>query len=314
LNSEFIHESVLYNEILELLRPVEAAGVIVDATIGLGGHAEGLLERYPEVRLVGIDRDPEALEVATKRLERFGARVALVRGRNERLIEILEQQQVGKIDGLLADLGVSSLQFDRPERGFSFRHDAPLDMRMSGEGVTAGDLVNSLEAEELTRILREYGEEPMARRIAAAIVEARPVGSTGRLAEVIRSVKKPRRTERIDPATLTFQALRIATNEELVELEPFVTAAVERLKPGARAAIISFHSLEDRIVKRVFRRLEGECICPREIPVCACGSRRTVRLLSRRPIEAGEEEVARNPRSRSARLRVAEKVEEDLGR
>lgn len=304
-----IHEPVLYNEVLELLRPVHAAGVIVDATLGLGGHAEGLLERNPAVRLIGIDRDPEALERAAERLGRFGARAALVRGRYERLIEILEQQQVGEIDGLLADLGVSSLQLDRAERGFSFRHDAPLDMRMSGEGQTAADLVNSLDADELSRILHYYGEEPMARRIAAAIVEARPILTTGRLAEVIRSVKKPRRTEKIDPATLTFQALRIATNEELTGLEAFVEGAVGRLKPGGRVAIISFHSLEDRIVKRVFRRMEGECTCPRELPVCVCGSRKTVRLLSRRPIEAGEEEVARNPRSRSARMRVAEKVE-----
>jgi 16S rRNA (cytosine1402-N4)-methyltransferase len=308
LNSEFTHHPVLFNEVLELLRPVDADGVIVDATVGLGGHAEGLLERYPGVRLIGIDRDPEALEQASKRLQRFGARAALVRGRHERLIDILEQQQVGEIDGLLADLGVSSLQFDRPERGFSFRHDAPLDMRMSGEGPTAADLVNSLEEVELARILREYGEEPMARRIARAIVAARPIERTLELTAVIRSVKKPWWNDRIDPATLTFQALRIATNEELIELEPFLEEAIQRLRAGARIAVISFHSLEDRIVKRLFRRMEGECVCPPGLPVCGCGSRKTVRLLSRKPIEAGDEEVARNPRARSARLRVAERV------
>jgi 16S rRNA (cytosine1402-N4)-methyltransferase len=308
LNSEFTHHPVLFNEVLELLRPVDADGVIVDATVGLGGHAEGLLERYPGVRLIGIDRDPEALEQASKRLQRFGARAALVRGRHERLIDILEQQQVGEIDGLLADLGVSSLQFDRPERGFSFRHDAPLDMRMSGEGPTAAELVNSLEEVELARILREYGEEPMARRIARAIVAARPIERTLELTAVIRSVKKPWWNDRIDPATLTFQALRIATNEELIELEPFLEEAIQRLRAGARIAVISFHSLEDRIVKRLFRRMEGECVCPPGLPVCGCGSRKTVRLLSRKPIEAGDEEVARNPRARSARLRVAERV------
>lgn len=308
MNSDFIHDPVLFNEVLDLLRPVDEDGLIVDATVGLGGHAAGLLERYPRVRLIGIDRDPQALEAASKKLEQFGARAALVRGRHERLIDILEQQQVGEIDALLADLGVSSLQLDRSERGFSFRHDAPLDMRMSGEGTTAADLVNSLEAKELARILREYGEEPMARRIAQAIVEAKPIETTARLVEVIHSVKRPKWNDRIDPATLTFQALRIATNEELIELEPFLEVAVERLKPKGRIAIISFHSLEDRIVKRLFRRLEGECVCPPGLPVCGCGSRNIVRSLSRKPIEAGEEEVKRNPRARSARMRVAEKV------
>lgn len=308
MNSEFTHDPVLFKEVLDLLRPVDEDGLIVDATVGLGGHAAGLLERYPEMRLIGIDRDPEALQRASQRLARFGARAALVRGRHERLIDILEQQQVREIDGLLADLGVSSLQLDRPERGFSFRHDAPLDMRMSGEGPTAADLVNSLDVGELARILREYGEERMSGRIAQAIVAARPIETTARLVEVIHSVKRPKWNDRIDPATLTFQALRIATNEELIDLEPFLEAAIERLKRGGRIAIISFHSLEDRIVKRLFRRLEGECVCPPGLPVCGCGSRNIVRSLSRKPIEAGEEEVIRNPRSRSARLRVAEKV------
>jgi 16S rRNA (cytosine1402-N4)-methyltransferase len=309
-----VHQSVLYNEILELLRPVDPAGILVDATVGMGGHSEGLLERYPGVRLIGIDRDPQALELAAERLNRFGARATLVRGRHEAFIEILKQQGVEEVDGVLADLGVSSMQLDRPERGFSFRFDAPLDMRMSGEGPTAADLVNELDQDELARILREYGEEPMAKRIARAMVEARGEGrieTTARLAEIVEKVKRRRsagsRRPTIDPSTLTFQALRIATNEELVGLEAFLEDAVSMLKPGGRMAVISFHSLEDRIVKRLFRRLEGECVCPPGLPVCACGKQEIVKLITRRPIEAGDEEVGANPRARSARLRVAER-------
>jgi 16S rRNA (cytosine1402-N4)-methyltransferase len=309
-----VHQSVLYNEILELLRPVGAGGILVDATVGLAGHSEGLLERYPEARLIGIDRDPQALELAAERLKRFGARATLVRGRHEAFIEILKQQGVEEVDGVLADLGVSSMQLDRPERGFSFRFDAPLDMRMSGEGPTAADLVNELDQDDLARILREYGEEPMARRIARAIVEGRAEGrieTTAELAAIVKRVKGGSargRRPTIDPSTLTFQALRIATNEELIGLEGFLEDAVSKLRPGGRIAVISFHSLEDRIVKRLFRRLEGECVCPPGLPVCGCGSQEVVKLITRKPIEAGDEEVAANPRSRSARLRVAEKI------
>lgn len=312
------HEPVLFEEVLGFLRPSREDGVMVDATVGLGGHAEGLLDRHPRVRLVAIDRDPEALERSKERLSRFGDRVTLVRGRHESLIDILKQQGIGKVSGLLADLGVSSMQLDDAARGFSFRFEGPLDMRMGSEGRTAADLVNALEERELATIIRDYGEEPMARRIARAIVDAReqaPIDTTTRLAEVIRTVKKPRfretrpdRSRGIDPATLTFQALRIATNEELVELESFVDAAVDVLESGARVAIISFHSLEDRIVKRAFRRLEGECTCPPGLPVCACGAKAVVEILTGRPVTASEEEMQRNPRARSAKLRVAEKV------
>lgn len=308
------HEPVLYTEILEYLEPSRGDGVLVDATVGLGGHAEGLLERHPNVRLIAIDRDPEALERSRSRLSRFGDRVTFVRGRHESIIDILKQSGVVTVSGLLADLGVSSMQLDDPSRGFSFRFEGPLDMRMGSEGTSAADLVNTLDEYELTRIIRDFGEEPMARRISQAIVEARtaaPIETTARLAEVIRGVKKPRvrfSHKEIDPSTLTFQALRIATNEELVGLDRFCDDAASVLEIGARLAIISFHSLEDRIVKRAFRRLEGECTCPPNMPVCGCGATQVVKVLTGRPVTASEDEEERNPRSRSAKLRVAERV------
>ena len=304
------HQPVLLSEVLEYLVPNRADGTLVDATLGLGGHAEALLERHPDVRLIGIDRDPQALERSKERLSRFGDRVTLVRGRHESLIEILKQSGTGSISGLLADLGVSSMQLDDASRGFSFRFDAPLDMRMGSEGRTAADLVNGLDEYELTRVLRDYGEEPMARRISGAIVAARaegPIDTTARLAEIIRSVKRQKKPHDIDPSTLTFQALRIATNEELIGLDRFVDDAVSVLEPGARVAIISFHSLEDRIIKRAFRRLAGECTCPPGMPVCGCGAKSEVEILTGRPLTASEEEERRNPRSRSAKLRVAER-------
>ena len=305
-----MHQPVLLNEILEYLVPPGGGGTLVDATVGLGGHSEALLERHPDVRLIGIDRDPAALERSRERLSRFGDRVTLVRGRHESLIEILKQSGIDKVSGILADLGVSSMQLDDASRGFSFRFEAPLDMRMGSEGKSAAELVNTLDEYELTRILRDYGEEPMARRIARAIVHARvtgPIETTTQLADIIKSVKRQRYGE-IDPSTLTFQALRIATNEELTGLDQFVDDAVSVLGQGARLAIISFHSLEDRIVKRAFRRLEGECTCPPSMPVCGCGAQAAIEQLTGRPVIASEDEVAGNPRSRSAKLRVAEKL------
>ncbi len=303
-----MHQPVLLNEILESLIPPRPDGTLVDATVGLGGHSEALLERHPDVRLIGIDRDPAALERSRERLSRFGDRVTLVRGRHESLIEILKQSGIDNVSGILADLGVSSMQLDDASRGFSFRFDAPLDMRMGSEGKSAADLVNTLDEFELSRILRDYGEEPMARRIARAIVHARatgPIETTAKLADVIKSVKRQRYGE-IDPSTLTFQSLRIATNEELVGLEQFVDDAVSVLESGARLAIISFHSLEDRIVKRAFRRLEGECTCPPNLPICGCGAQAAIEQLTGRPVTASEEEITSNPLSRSSKLRVAE--------
>jgi 16S rRNA (cytosine1402-N4)-methyltransferase len=304
-----MHESVLLQEVVEALRPPREDGMLVDATVGLGGHAEALLEAYPRVRLTAIDRDPEALRRAGERLGRFAGRVTFVQGRHEELIEILKQQGIGPVSGVLADLGVSSMQLDDATRGFSFRFEGPLDMRMGPDSTTAAELVNTLGEQELFVIIRQYGEEPMARRIAKAIVAAReeaPIETTTRLAEVIRSVKRSRPNE-IDPSTLTFQALRIAANRELVELERFVDDAVASLEPEGRLAVIAFHSLEDRIIKRAFRRWGGECSCPPGLPVCGCGALEVVDVLTGRPVTASDEELKRNARSRSAKLRVAEK-------
>jgi len=304
-----MHESVLLQEVVEALRPPREDGMLVDATVGLGGHAEALLEAYPRVRLTAIDRDPEALRRAGERLGRFAGRVTFVQGRHEELIDILKQQGIGPVSGVLADLGVSSMQLDDATRGFSFRFEGPLDMRMGPDSTTAAELVNTLDEQALFVIIRQYGEEPMARRIAKAIVAAReeaPIETTTRLAEVIRSVKRSRPNE-IDPSTLTFQALRIAANGELVGLERFIDDAVASLEPGGRVAVIAFHSLEDRIIKRAFRRLKGECTCPPGLPVCGCGALEVVEVLTGRPVTASDEELKRNARSRSAKLRVAEK-------
>jgi 16S rRNA (cytosine1402-N4)-methyltransferase len=304
------HEPVLLTQVLEHLRPPREDAVIVDATVGLGGHAEALLRVHPRMRLVAIDRDPEALERSRERLRPFADRVTFVRGRHESLIEILKQSDLENIGGILADLGVSSMQLDDAARGFSFRSEGPLDMRMGPDSTAASEIVNTFDEHELAKIIREWGEEPMAKRIAHAIVQARseaPIETTTRLAEIIRSVKRARFKD-IDPSTLTFQALRIAANAELVELEKFIDDAVSVLEPHARIAVISFHSLEDRIVMLAFRRLEGECTCPPGMPVCGCGKKEIVRALPGRPLIASEEEIDRNPRSRSAKLRVAEKL------
>lgn len=302
------HQSVLWKEVLELVVPAREDGILVDATVGLGGHAARWLERYPQARLIAIDRDPRALAEARQRLSADQNRVTFLEGRHESLIEMLERVEVAEVDAILADLGVSSMQLDDASRGFSFRHDAPLDMRMGAERESAAELIRTIREDELITILREWGEEPYARPIAKAIIrerEVEPIETTKRLAEIVRSVKKTR--EKIDPATLTFQALRIAVNRELVELESFVRSGVERLRAGGRIGIISFHSLEDRIVKQTFRQLEGVCTCPPGFPVCSCGKQEIVKVLTKRPVEAGEEEVRENPRSRSAKLRVAER-------
>ena len=304
------HDPVLLQEILDYLRPPREDATLVDATVGLGGHAEALLRLHPRIRLVAIDRDPEALERSRERLSPFADRVTFAQGRHESLIEILKQQGITQIGGILADLGVSSMQLDDATRGFSFRSEGPLDMRMGPDSTAASEIVNTFDEHELAKIIRDWGEEPMAKRIAHAIVAARaeaPIDTTTRLADVIRSVKRAK-PNAIDPSTLTFQALRIAANAELVELERFIDDAVSVLELHARIAIISFHSLEDRIVKLAFRRLEGECTCPPGMPVCGCGKKEVVRALTGRPLIASEEEIDRNPRSRSAKLRIAEKL------
>lgn len=310
-----MHVPVLLREVVALLRP-ERGGTYVDATLGLGGHAEALLAASPGVRVVGIDVDPEALAFSRERLARFGDRLVPVEGRYEDVAAHLDRLGIARADGVLADLGVSSLQLDRAERGFSFMKDGPLDMRMSKAGPSAADLVNGLSREELSRVFREYGEEHMAGRIAREIVETRttaPVTTTGELRRLVLRAVGPRRERHKDPATRVFQALRIATNRELIDLERFLDDAVARLALGARVAVLSYHSLEDRIVKRVFARHTAGCTCPPSFPVCVCPRRRVMALVTKKPVRPSLPEIAQNPRARSARLRVLERAAEENG-
>jgi 16S rRNA (cytosine1402-N4)-methyltransferase len=279
----------------------------VDATVGAGGHARALLEAGREIRLIGLDRDPEALALARQRLAGFGDRVRLVESNFGELESVLEGCPAP--DGILADLGVSSMQLEEPSRGFSFRREGPLDMRMSRSGRSAADVLATASVEELSQIFFNYGEERMANKIARAILEERarmPITSTRQLARIVARTKGDR--EKIDPATRVFQALRIEVNEELQALSRFLASAVEKLNAGGRLAVISYHSLEDRMVKETFRRESGVCLCPPRLPVCVCGARRALIVLTRRPVRPTEPEVRRNPRSRSARLRAAEKT------
>jgi len=302
---------VLRDRVVAWLAPT-APGLLVDATVGLGGHAAALLEAAPGLHLVGLDRDPEAIERARQRLQPFSDRVRLIQGPFAELPAVLGTLDSPPVAAVLADLGCSSLQLDSAERGFSFARSGPLDMRMSGAGPSAGDLVNQAAEDELVRVLREYGEERRARRVARAIVDARrrrPLRTTDELATLVAGAVGGRGSQRIHPATRTFQALRIAVNDELGQLERFVEPAVRALRPGGRIAIISFHSLEDRIVKHSLRRLAGACVCPPEAPVCSCRPERLVEVLTRRAERPDEDEVAANPRARSARLRVAQRVD-----
>jgi 16S rRNA (cytosine1402-N4)-methyltransferase len=284
------------------------AGQYVDGTLGAGGHARGILEAStPEGRLLGLDVDPQALALARENLAPYGQRARLLQASYDSLIETLQELGWEKVDGILLDLGLSSMQLDTPERGFSFQQDAPLDMRFDPASPTsAADLVNSLPQDELADLIYRYGEERASRRIAQAIVKARPLRTTRQLAAVIEAVL-PRKGH-IHPATKTFQALRIAVNEELDRVENVLPQAVAALKSGGRLAIISFHSLEDRIVKEYFRRESRDCICPPRQPVCTCGHKATLKEITRKPIIPGEAEIAANPRSRSAKLRIAEKL------
>lgn len=302
------HQPVLYQEIIHALRP-SSQGRYVDGTVGTGGHARGILEASaPGGELLGLDLDPDALEIARQRLAEFGRRAILIQGSYTELQSHLNNLAWDTVDGILLDLGVSSLQLDRAQRGFSFRKEGPLDMRFDPSGnVTAGDLVNHLPAEELANVIYEYGDERHSRKIADAIVANRPFETTRELASLISRVVGPQRN-RIHPATRTFQALRIAVNKELDNLETVLPAALESLHSGGRLAVIAFHSLEDRIVKRFFRRESQDCICPPRLPVCACDHEAQLEEISRRPIRPSEAEREENPRSRSAKLRVAEKL------
>jgi len=302
---------VLLEEALGFLAPERRpGGLFVDATVGLGGHAEALLARAPEARLLGLDRDEQALALAGRRLAPFGGRVLLEHAVFDQLEEVLDRLQLGPVAGLLADLGVSSLQLDVAERGFSFRRDGPLDMRMGSAGVTAADLVNESSEEELERIFKEYGEERHARRIARAIARARaetPITTTGQLKSLIDRIKGwASREEKIDPATRVFQALRIEVNQELSGLAALIDQTIRQLEPDGRLVIISYHSLEDRIVKHRMRELsQGEVD---QITGRTRSETRLIETLTRKPVRPSEEEIAFNPRSRSARLRAARRI------
>ncbi len=301
------HEPVLINEVLKDL-VVKSTGWYVDCTVGLGGHSRAILDATePEGQLLGLDADSESLEQARKNLSRFGDRVRLVHGNFRDLRQIALRNGVQQANGVLMDLGLSSWQLAAAERGFSFQQDASADMRFDRtQGLSAADLVNTLSEEDIAALLWRYGEEPRARRIARALVEARPIRTTGELVDIVCRVAS--RRGKIHPATRTFQGLRIGVNRELEALEEALPQAIAILAPGGRLAVISFHSLEDRIVKQFFRREAKDCICPPRSPGCVCGHHATLRVITKKPISPSEEEVARNPRARSAKLRVAERL------
>ncbi len=312
------HAPVLVHRVAELFADAPD-GVVVDATVGAGGHARSILEarlaRYGQAHLVGLDRDPHAYELARAALADLpaDARVDLVRARFDTLREVLDELGVGRVAGVLLDLGISSMHVDQPERGFSYRHEGPLDMRMDPDLPTsAADLVNGLDAGELARVLRTYGEERHAQRIARAIVAARPLTTTTELAAIVRdAIPASARRTGGHPATRTFQALRIAVNDELESLEQALPAVVERLAIGGLAVVLAYHSLEDRAVKRAFADAARGCICPPGLPVCACGRVPTVEHVVRRPERPDEHEVAANPRASAARLRAVRRLPDE---
>jgi len=306
------HRPVLLQETLQFLSP-DRGGLFVDCTVGLGGHSEAILQASDETFVLGIDRDPSALEYAKQRLAGFGKRFTAAHANFYEIEHVLVQAGLAGPAGIHADLGVSSLQLDSPERGFSFRFDAPLDMRMDPTtGATAADLLADLPEVEIARIIFELGEERHSRRIARRIVDKRehgqPVGTTKELADLVLQAIGGGKWKQIHPATKTFQALRIAVNKELEGLAQFVETSIDLLKSDGRFVVISFHSLEDRIIKQELRRLSGQCQCPPRLPVCSCGTRKAVEILTRRPITSGVEEVDANPRARSAKLRACRKL------
>ena len=305
------HIPVLLHECIDNLN-IRPDGIYVDGTLGMGGHSEQIAGRLTTGTLIGIDRDETAIARAGARLAPFGERVQLVHGNFRDTAAILDRLGIDAVDGMLFDLGVSSPQLDETQRGFSYMHDAPLDMRMDeSAALTAREVVNTYSYEELRRILFEYGEERYAPAIAKRICqhrEQKPIETTLELADIIRSAMPASALrEKQHPAKRSFQAIRIAVNDELGELPPMLDAAEKNLKPGGRLAVITFHSLEDRIVKKKLQELAQGCICPPEFPVCVCGRKPKVKLITRKPIVPGEAELTENPRARSAKLRVAEK-------
>jgi len=304
------HIPVLLEPIMEALLPAER---VIDGTVGAGGHSRAFLERGAGA-LLGLDLDPQALALASEALAPFGERAHLAHASYGTMKQ--EAERLGWTDGvdaILLDLGVSSMQLDTAERGFAFRADGPLDMRFDpgGSRQTAAELVNFLDEDELATIFYRYGEEPQGRRLARVVVKARPYATTRDLASAIEQAIPRRPKDKIHPATRVFQALRIAVNDELGTVERALPQAIDLLRPGGRLAVISFHSLEDRIVKDTFKLAATDCICPPQVPVCICGHHASVQLVSRKPIVASDDEIAANPRSRSAKLRIVEKLAGD---
>ena len=309
--ADFYHEPVMVKEVIESLL-VSRTGIYVDCTVGGAGHSYAILKET-DALLVGIDCDDQSLQFAEKRLAEFGSRKILIKGNFADLGKILKGLNIEKVDGVLLDLGVSSHQLDTDQRGFSFSQQAPLDMRMDRSlKISAYDIVNSFAQSELENIIKFYGEEKMAARIARTISKKRqqsPIETTTELAAMIASCMPAKlKWQKIHPATRTFQAIRIAVNSELDNIKPAIDAAVEALKPGGRLCVISFHSLEDRIVKNEIRFLEGECICPKDIPFCVCQKEAKLKNLTPKVIVPSVEEIEANPRARSAKLRVARRI------
>lgn len=310
---EYKHVSVLRDESIEGLN-VTGSGIYVDGTLGGAGHTVEICKLLTEEgRMIGIDQDAEAIANGEIRLAPYKDKVTLVRSNFSRFTEIMDELQIEGVDGVLLDLGVSSRQLDEGSRGFSYMQDAPLDMRMDQrQSITAADVVNTYSEEAITRIIRDYGEERWAKRISQFIVQARkeqPIETTGDLVSIIKkAVPKGARQDGPHPAKRTFQAIRIEVNGELRILEQAIRDMVERLKPGGRLCIITFHSLEDRIVKQTMKELENPCTCPKEFPVCVCGRKPKIKIVTRKPIVPDEEELEVNPRSRSAKLRIAERI------
>jgi 16S rRNA (cytosine1402-N4)-methyltransferase len=314
MEAENLHKSVLLQETVEMLRP-QTGEIFADCTLGLGGHAEAILQTAENIRVIGIDQDLEAIGFAKERLGNFGERIKIFHANFAEIQDVLEKAGVQKVNGILADLGVSSLQFDDGKRGFSFRFDAPLDMRMDTDSgyETAAELLERLSEEEIADLIYKYGEERGSRRIARRIVWKREIGeavkTTKELAATVeKAIGRGKSKDKIHPATRTFQALRIAVNREIEILEEFIGDAVEVLGSDGRLAIITFHSLEDRIVKQTFQKLAGKCSCPPRLPQCVCGAEKKIEILTRKPIVPDETELAENPRARSAKLRVCQKI------
>ena len=311
--NHFFHQPVLLRETIEEL-VTKKDGIYVDCTLGGGGHTEAILSASPDTQVIGIDQDTEALKASAERLAPYGDRAVFVWNNFRNIDAVLSELGIEKVDGFLFDLGISSPQLDHADRGFSYQQDAPLDMRMNREstGLTARDIVNTYTEEELAEILWKYGEERWAKRIAAFIVESRekkPLETTGELVSVIKAaIPKKVRQEGHHPAKKSFQALRIAVNDELNIIAPAMEAAAKHLNPGGKLAVISFHSLEDRIVKETLKYLAADCICPPHQIVCTCNKERLIKITVRKPIVAGEAELQENPRARSAKLRVGMRV------